>query len=179
MQPTATTRPPARRSPGVTIQDLWYSQKNGKADLTQPTARKGRGKRYRVTVVDPQGKVSTEAYKHKRDAEDRQKELSAKMVTGAYASPQAGKALFSDVAEDWYSTKGIRIKPSTLQGYRSLLDTHVLPKWGSAEVGNITWTAAQKWIAELKATDAANRKGKLSPSVIGNAHNGAMIRTCG
>ncbi|OCB58455.1 hypothetical protein A5722_07200 [Mycobacterium vulneris] len=165
------TTTPAKRSPGATVQDLWYSTKNGKADLSRPTARKGRGKRYRVTSVGNDGKVSTAHFATKPQAEAHAKGENAKIVTGTYAAPSAGKVPFRDVAEDWYTTKSIRVKPKTLEGYRSLLDTHVLPKWGSAPVANITWTAIQKWIAELKNTDTANRDGKLSASRILQAYH--------
>ncbi len=169
-----TTRTAVKRSPGVKVQDLWYSTINGRADLSRPTARKGRGgKRYRVTSIDNTGKISTEHFATKPQAEARQKELTAKIVTGTYAAPSAGKVHFRDVAEDWYAIKAIRVKPKTLEGYRSLLDTHVLPKWGgSAPVGNITWQAIQKkWVAELKNTDTANREGKLSASRILQAYH--------
>jgi integrase len=146
------------REPGVKIQDLWYSTKDGKADLSRPTSRKGRGKRYRVIVTDLQGTTSTEHYAIKRDAEQRQKELSAKLVTGTYASRSAGRALFGDVAEQWYESKKVRLKGKTLEGYRSLLDTQVLPKWENTAVGDIDWQSIQKWIGELNATKPTRRK---------------------
>src|ERR1700720_627964 len=124
------------REPGVKIQDLWFSTTNGKADLSRPTARKGRGKRYRVTVINPQGQINSEHHATKKAAEDRQKELSAKLVTGTYASRSAGRVPFGEVAELWYESKAIRLKGKTLEGYRSLLDTHVLPKWSKTAVGD-------------------------------------------
>jgi hypothetical protein len=87
------------REPGVKIQDLWYSTKDGKADLSRPTARKGRGKRYRVTIIDPQGKIHTEHYATKKAAEDRQKELTSRLVAGTYASRSAGRVTFGEVAD--------------------------------------------------------------------------------
>jgi integrase len=162
---------PGMRASGVKIQDLWYSSTDGKADLSRPTSRKGRGKRYRVTLIDLQGHITTEHHATKKAAEDRQKELSAKLVTGTYASPSAGRVAFEDVAEDWYTTKSIKVGAKTLEGYRSLLDTHVLPKWENTPVGNITWKAIQRWIAELKNTDTANRDGKLSASRVLQAYH--------
>jgi Phage integrase, N-terminal SAM-like domain len=130
----------------VKLQDLWYSTRDGKADLTRPTARKGRGKRYRVTVIDPQGQITTEHHATKKAAEDRQKELSAKLITGTYASRSAGRVSFGEVAEAWYQSKAVRLKGKTLEGYRSLLDTQVLPKWEKTAVGDIDWQSIQKWV---------------------------------
>jgi integrase len=146
------------RQPGVKVQDLWYSTKDGKADLSRPTTRKGRGKRYRVIVTDLQGTTATEHYANKREAENRQKELSAKLVTGTYASPSAGRVSFGEVAELWYQSKAVRVKGKTLEGYRSLLDTHVLPKWEKTAVGDIDWQAIQKWVGQLTQTKPSRRK---------------------
>jgi integrase len=160
------------RKPGAKIQDLWYSTKNGKADLSRPTGRKGRGKRYRVTITDLQGTTSAEHYATKAEAESRQKELSAKLVTGTYASPSAGRALFSDVAEAWYTSKSVRLKAKTLESYRSLLDTHVLPKWRNTAVGDIDWQSIQKWVAQLSKTKPTRRKSDgLSASRVNQAYN--------
>jgi integrase len=160
------------REPGVKIQDLWYSTKDGKADLSRPTSRKGRGKRYRVIITDLQGVTSTEHYGQKREAEHRQKELSAKLITGAYASPAAGRVTFGEVAELWYESKAVKLKGKTLEGYRSLLDTRVLPKWKSTAVGDIDWQSIQKWIGELARTKPTRRKTDgLSASRINQAYH--------
>jgi integrase len=160
------------RQPGVKIQDLWYAQKSGKADLSRPTARKGRGKRYRIIATDLQGTTSTEAYATKKEAETRQKELSAKLVTGTYATPSAGRALFGDVAEAWYESKAVRLKGKTLENYRSLLDTHILPKWQNTAVGDIDWQSIQKWVGQLRKTKPVRRKSEgLSASRVTQTYN--------
>ena len=160
------------RTPGAKIQDLWYATKAGKADLSRPTARKGRGKRYRINIVDLQGNASSEHYATKKEAEDRQKELSANLVAGSYASRSAGRAMFGDVAETWYQSRAVRLKAKTLENYRSLLDTHVLPKWRNTAVGDIDWQSIQKWIGELHKTKPVRRKADgLSPSRINQTYN--------
>jgi integrase len=156
----------------VKLQDLWYSTRDGKADLTRPTARKGRGKRYRVTVIDPQGQITTEHHATKKAAEDRQKELSAKLITGTYASRSAGRVAFGEVAEAWYQSKAVRLKGKTLEGYRSLLDTQVLPKWEKTAVGDIDWQSIQKWVGELSKTKPTRRKSDgLSASRVVQAYH--------
>jgi integrase len=159
------------RQPGAKIQDLWYSTKDGKADLSRPTARKGRGKRYRVIVTDLQGTTSNEHYATKKEAETRQKEQSAKLVTGTYASRSAGRVTFGDVAEQWYEAKG-KLKGKTREGYRSLLDTRVLPRWENTAVGDIDWQSIQKWVNELSKTKPTRRKTDgLSASRVGQCYH--------
>jgi integrase len=160
------------RRPGVRLQDLWYTKQSGKADLSRPTARKGRGKRYRLIITNLQGETNNEHYATKREAEDRQKELSAKLVTGTYATPSAGRALFAEVAEAWYESKAVRLKGKTLENYRSLLDTHVLPKWQNTAVGDIDWQSIQRWVGQLRKTKPVRRKSDgLSASRVSQTYN--------
>jgi integrase len=94
------------------------------------------------------------------------------LVTGTYASRSAGRASFGDVAEQWYESKTIRLKGKTLEGYRSLLDTHVLPQWEKTAVGDIDWQSIQRWVSQLSKTSPSNRKGDgLSPSRVVQAYH--------
>lgn len=159
------------REPGVKLQDLWYSQTNGKPDLSRPTARKGRGRRYRVTVIHPSGKIETAHFALKKDAETHQKEKSAELVTGTYASRKAGRVTFAEVAEQWYESKAVKVKRGTLDNYRSLLDTHVLPHWGKSAIGDIDWQSIQKWVNALSKAKPSNRGGTLSASRVVQAYH--------
>jgi integrase len=79
---------------------------------------------------------------------------------------------FGEVAEAWYELKSVRLKGKTLEGYRSLLDTHVLPKWEKTAVGDIDWQAIQKWVAQLTKTKPERRKSDgLSASRVNQAYN--------
>ncbi|KAA0109115.1 site-specific integrase [Mycolicibacterium sp. P9-22] len=161
------------RRAGVTIQDLWYSKTNGKPDLSRPTARNGRGRlRYRVAVTDARGRTTSEHFETKKEAVERQRQIAARMSTGGYASRSAGRVCFGEVADLWFDAKTVRLKGKTLEGYRSLLDTHVLPRWATTSVGDIEWNSVQKWVAELTASKPLNRrKGTLSASRVRQAHH--------
>jgi integrase len=65
---------------------------------------------------------------------------------------------FGEVAAQWYQSKEMRLKGKTLEGYRSMLDTHVLPKWKNAAIGDIDWQSIQKWVGELNKTKPQRRK---------------------
>jgi integrase len=79
-------------------------------------------------------------------------------VTSRNAASSAGRVAFGEVAEAWYQSKAVRVKGKTLEGYRSLLDTQVLPKWEHTAVGDIDWQSIQKWIGELSKTKPTRRK---------------------
>jgi integrase len=48
-----------------------------------------------------------------------------------------GKTLFSDWAEDWLASSAAGLKPSTVSGYRSLLNNHILPVFGNVPLAKI------------------------------------------
>ncbi|WP_231997974.1 site-specific integrase [Mycobacterium sp. 1165196.3] len=81
--------------------------------------------------------------------------------------PDVGADAFGVVAEQWLLTKGHR-KPKTLAGYRSLLDTVVLPKWADVPLKAITYADLSAWLSGLK----------LSASRVRQAHQviGAVYR---
>ncbi len=155
----------------MTIQDLWYSQTGGKPDLSRPTSRRGRGLRYRVAVTDAQGRTTSEHFGTKKEALERQSQIAARLSTGGFASRSAGRVPFGEVAEMWLDAKAVRLKDRTLEGYRSLLDTHVLPRWAETAVGDVDWNLTQKWVAELSVSQPKNRRtGTLSASRVRQAH---------
>jgi site-specific recombinase XerD len=59
------------------------------------------------------------------------------------------------MAEVWYATTAT-LTPSTRLAYRSLLDQHVLPRWGSAELRSVTTSAVATWVADLAATRSSS-----------------------
>jgi hypothetical protein len=52
------------------------------------------------------------------------------------------------VAEQWFTTKAHR-KPKTLAGYRSLLDTIVLPRWADVPLKRIDYEQYSIWLGSL------------------------------
>jgi len=62
--------------------------------------------------------------------------LTADVQRGAYVDPRKSAETFGSVAAQWFATKGHR-KPKTVAGYRSILDTLVLPKWGEVPLKQI------------------------------------------
>ena len=54
--------------------------------------------------------------------------------------------LFSTAVELYMEDKSKRLRPNTLDGYRSALGRHVLPKFGGREIGEITFDDVQSWV---------------------------------
>ncbi|WP_246181454.1 tyrosine-type recombinase/integrase, partial [Nocardia ninae] len=86
-------------------------------------------------------------------------DVTTKVVTGTWVDPDRSGVLFSVVAEKWFATKKFR-KPKTVAGYRSLLDTVVLKRWGSVPLRDIDFEDVQEWVVLLSESGSTRFKGQ-------------------
>jgi integrase len=103
--------------------------------------------RYRAYYRDPAGKQRSKTFRVKRDAAAFLAEIETAKARGAYVSPAAGRALFADHAADWAATWNTEI--TTAARDRSILRTHVLPRWGAVPLARIDHISLQAWVTEL------------------------------
>ncbi|GAA2534822.1 tyrosine-type recombinase/integrase [Mycolicibacterium diernhoferi] len=172
-----------RRTPGTGgVIDLWKDKRG------RPTKRatgrwaeglgkpQGIGSRWRGWYVGDDGKSRTKDFRTEVEAEKWSNTERGKVVTNVWVSPDVGADTFRVVAEQWFKTKAHR-KPSTVAGYRSILDNLVLPKWGDGPVKAITYGDLSAWIAELSVNGSQSGTG-LSPSRIRQTHQlmGAVFK---
>jgi hypothetical protein len=72
----------------ASVEDLWT-----KSDGT-PSARNGRGMRWRARFVDASGAERTKAFAKKHQAQTWLDGIVSSQVTGTYVDPKLGKATF-------------------------------------------------------------------------------------
>lgn len=132
--------------------------------------------RWRVRWVDDMGKEHTKVFSRKPDAQAYLNGVTADVQRGEYVDPGKSAETFGSVAEQWFATKSHR-KPKTIAGYRSLLDTLVLPRWGDVPLKRIDYLAYSAWLGGL-AVDGSQRGTALSASRITQAHQlvGAVLK---
>jgi integrase len=103
---------------------------------------------YCVRYRDPAKGERRKVFDRKRDADDFALSLENAKRTGAYVDPQAGKVTFGEWAERWFKTTAT-LKPTTRRDYRSLLDNHVLPRFGDWPLAGIDTLAVKEWRAAM------------------------------
>ncbi|MEV0076185.1 tyrosine-type recombinase/integrase [Nocardia neocaledoniensis] len=168
-----------RRNPRTGIEDRWFPTIEVVDPVTGEVTKKkvksperyGKGMRWRARYVDPNGVERSRSFAVKADAQKfLDGDVTTKVVTGTWVDPDRSGVLFSVVAEKWFATKQLR-KPKTVAGYRSLLDTLVIPKWGSAPLHDIEFEDVQAWVVELSVSGGHRFKGKgLSASRVIQAY---------
>ncbi|WP_327096983.1 site-specific integrase [Nocardia vinacea] len=122
--------------------------------------RFGKGKRWRARYVDPNGVERSRAFDTKIQAQKfLDSDVTTKIVTGTWVDPDRSGVLFSVVAEKWFTSKKFR-KPKTVAGYRSLLDTIVLPRWGEVPIRDIEFEDIQEWVVNLSQSGSSRFEGR-------------------
>ncbi|WP_081879459.1 site-specific integrase [Nocardia sp. NRRL WC-3656] len=169
----------AKRNQRSGIEDRWYvtvvevdpvTGKSSKRREKSPE-RYGKGKRWRARYVDPNGVERARSFASKVEAQRYlDSDVTTKVVTGSWVDPDRSGVLFKVVAEKWFTTKKLR-KPKTVAGYRSLLDTLVLPRWGEVPLRDVEFEDIQTWVIELSESGGHRFKGKgLSASRVIQAY---------
>lgn len=153
------------------IDDRWHRRiKTPEGMKTVPSPLHGKVTRWRVRWVVG-GSERTKVFDRKPDAQKHLNKVLLEISSGDTPSKES----FGTVAEMWFLTKSHR-KPKTIAGYRSLLDTVVLPRWECVELGDINYENYTAWLGQL-STSPSNRKNGLSASRITQAHQlvGAVL----
>jgi integrase len=160
------------------IDDRWHKKvKDSNGTIRKErSAVYGKVTRWRVRWVDDSGREHARVFERRPDAQAHLDGLTADVQQGTYVDPRKSAETFGLVAEQWFATKRHR-KPKTVAGYRSILDTLVLPKWGEVPLKQIDYQSYSTWLGGL-AVDGSQRGTALSASRITQAYQlvGAVLK---
>lgn len=134
------------REAGATVEDLWFYSKGERKGERKP--RYGRGKRWRVTVIDLDGGRETEAFDRKTDAEAYCNAAITRLTTGSYVTERAGTVTVEMVYEEWL-TQQAGTADSTQATRESAWDCWVSPKWRKTEVRQVRKSGVRTWVTEM------------------------------
>lgn len=145
---------------------------------TVPSAAHGKGLRWRARYVDENGKEHAKGFGRKADATNWLNKQVSDQVVGTWTDPALSGVTFGVIADRWIATKAHR-SAKTVAGYRSLLDTVVLPKWRDVALRDIRYDDLQVWVTSLSVDGSVRFEGKgLSASRVRQAHQlvGAVLK---
>lgn len=105
---------------------------------------------WQARYTAPDGRERTKRFERKVDAEKWVSANSADVVRGSWVDPNLGKVTFSTYATRWLEERP-DLRARTRQLYRSLLDLHLLPRFGSTPIGSVKPSTVSGWHATLVA----------------------------
>ena len=109
--------------------------------------RSDRPKPWRARYRGPDGREHSKSFARKVDADRWLRGELAKVDRGLWVDPTAGDVVFGDWVEAW--SAGLTVKPKTAAGYRSLLESRVLPTFGAVPLRRITSAMVRSWVADM------------------------------
>jgi integrase len=140
------------------IEDRWW---NTVADPVTGTATKvkterfGRGRRYRVRYIDPEGTERSASFpdRQKKAAEDFLLKIEGDKRQGVSINPTAGRLTFGDFVETWLASQTFDI--STRNSVTWRLNAQILPFFRNRQLGAIRPTDVRAWIRSMQERNVA------------------------
>ena len=129
------------------IQDLWFSP--GPDGEDQPTARHGKGRRWKARYLDPEGHERSKAFTRKVDADKFLTEVEHSKIAGSYLDPDAGRVTLRSRIPLWLDS--LTCDPTTRHHIEGRVTRHILPKLGDKRLDVLAKSPSivQAWVAAL------------------------------
>ena len=108
-------------------------------------------------------------YRTKRDALSALNEAQGALQRGVYVEPSR-LTIKMFLIDHWLPAIKSRLRKSTLEGYRSSIRSHVLPRLGELLLQALTPDQLNAFYSELLEEGRRNGKGGLSPKTVHNVH---------
>jgi integrase len=115
--------------------------------------------RWQARYRDPEGRLRSQTFDRKADAEGFLTRTDADIQRGEWIDPALRRVRFEEWAELWWVTT-VRLRPTTSRGYWQTLHNYVLPYFGHRHLAAIDYMDVERFIA------AEFEQGELGPKKI-------------
>jgi len=133
------------------VEDRWFRTESvDDKQVLAPKPGHGKGMRYRVRYLGPDGRERSESSpdKRKREAQAFLNKVQADILRGQYVDPVAGRTTFAQYASGWM--EGITSSQNTRDRHERQLRLHVLPIIGGIRMSDIAPTTVRAWQRHLQ-----------------------------
>ncbi len=110
--------------------------------------------RWEVVYRDPTGRQRSKSFGRKIDAQRYSNSIETDVQRRDWIDPRNAKESFGDWANRWLATT-THLKPTTQQGYESIVTKHLLPAFADVPMGAIDHPTVLAFLSDLKASGAA------------------------
>jgi integrase len=105
--------------------------------------------KWQVRYIDPTGRERSRTFRRRVDAERFLVHVEAQKQRAEWIDPERSATMFEDLAGRWIATRS-HLKPTTFEGYQSLLRVHIIPAFGSTRLDRIDRMSIESWLAERR-----------------------------
>src|SRR5271168_4167963 len=140
-----------RRSRRSGVEDLWTRTVRDAAGNTQsvPSARSGRGLRWRARYVDDRGGEHSKAFSQKVDAQRWLDGQTAALVGGTHVAPRDAQLTVEQWCDLW--TQGYQIHRASTVRSANVHIRQIVAEFGGMPVSAVRPSQIKTWVARLQA----------------------------
>jgi integrase len=167
------------------IQDRWYKEipdpKNPSKTIRVPAALHGKGLRYKVRYIDPDGHERSKSYPDKRLKEARafMAKVETDKLTGDYVDPKSGKTMLREYCDNWL--KGQSQDESSQRTMRYKLKKQIYPFLGARSLSAVGAATIRDWLSWMNGNNVSeSHKSQvfdLLSAILSSAVDEKKIRT--
>jgi integrase len=112
-----------------------------------------RGAKWRARYPHPtiRNKQIEKRFNTKREAENWLATQRHAVLNGSHIDPATQRTTHAELAQIW-TTTWRSLEPKTVAGYTSILKTHLLPEFGSTQLGNLSPQRIEAFLGQLTRT---------------------------
>lgn len=133
------------------ITDRWM--KTGPHGRKIRTDRHGQGQRWQAVWAEPDGTRKRKSFDTKDAAQAHLDSVNHATRAGTYVSADSGRIPVSAWARTWLASQ-THLKAGGLNTVTGNVTKHILPRWGSADLVDITRAQVQAWVNDLTVAPA-------------------------
>jgi integrase len=132
----------------MAVDDTWYLAQKVEGKRV-PSAKHGRGRRWRVRYRDDTGAPTEKLFHRQADAEAFDAEVRTDVARGQYVDPELGRTTLAQFAERW---RGNQIhRASTADRVETAFRLHVDPILGRLKLAEVRRSHVQAWVKDRTA----------------------------
>lgn len=121
---------------------------------------------YRVRYRTPENRQTDKrGFKTKREAEAFAATVEVSKLRGEYVAPSLSKVTIGSLGPSWVDRQRGFVKASSFRSCESNWRLHVLPRWGTVQIGKVRLSDVQAWIGVMASVQ------NLSPSHIADIYS--------
>ena len=109
---------------------------------------------------DPAGVQRTKTFDRKVDAEQYLLSIESSKMVGSYIDPTAARLTVGAWSKRWIDGQ-THLKPSTAERYAGILREHIVPRWGSTKLADVSHSDVQAWVSGLASSRSAATTRKV------------------
>ena len=118
----------------------------------------------RYSTDDGERITAPSTFPTKADANHWLASVETDIVRGTWQDPTLGRITIAEWSERWMATKLPTVRRATADQYEYILRMHIVPHLGDREIGSITPSEVQAWLALL------HRDSGLAPNTVAKVY---------